>query len=149
MVLLYITWKLMLFYVMLIFSEATDRRWSVICTDQIPRFGTHAIRGLTVKFNHHRVKVILCSCFVLPIYPFKPFYTIQAEENVCTVFFTAAVHTRSEHTQRERERETRFRLRDSHRFIPLTSVWMETYTQVMFKYPFWQVFWYVFLWLSG
>ncbi len=36
---------------------ATDRRWSVIRTDQSPRFGTHVIRGLTDKFNHHRVKV--------------------------------------------------------------------------------------------
>ncbi len=25
-------------------------------TDQSPRFGTHVIRGLTDKFNHHRVK---------------------------------------------------------------------------------------------
>ncbi len=36
---------------------ATDWRWSVIRTDQSPRFCTHVIRRLTDNFNHHRVKV--------------------------------------------------------------------------------------------
>ncbi len=31
----------------------------------IPRFGTHVIRGLTVKFNHNRVKVYHLHVFCL------------------------------------------------------------------------------------
>ncbi len=42
---------------MVLVRAATDRRWSVTRMDQSPRFGTHVIRGLTDKFNHHRVKV--------------------------------------------------------------------------------------------
>ncbi len=44
-----------------ILTSATDRRWSVICTDQTPRFDTH----VTVKFNHHYwVKVYIFACFL-------------------------------------------------------------------------------------
>ncbi len=43
------------FHLPITIGGATDHRWSVIRTDQSPRFGTHVIRGLTDKFN--RVKV--------------------------------------------------------------------------------------------
>ncbi len=68
---------------------ATDHRWSVIRTDQSPRFGTHVIRGLTDKFNHHRVKV----------------YHLHALRFLRSA---AAAHTEARtHAEREREKEKR------------------------------------------
>ncbi len=99
---------------------ATDRRWSVIRTDQSPRFGTHVIRGLTDKFNHHRVKV----------------YHLHALR-----FLRSATAAHAEaRTRRERawEREAWFRYRVSDNAS--TDGWIHTH-KVMLKYPFWQVFW--------
>ncbi len=99
---------------------ATDRRWSVIRTDQSPRFGTHVIRGLTDKFNHHRVKV-----YLLHVLRF--------------LRSAAAAHTEAR-TRREREweREVWFRYRVSDNAS--TDGYIHTH-KVMLKYPFWQVFW--------
>ncbi len=99
---------------------ATDRRWSVIRTDQSPRFGTHVIRGLTDKFNHHRVKV----------------YHLHA---LSFLRSAAAAHAEAR-TRRERawEREAWFRYRVSDNAS--TDGYIHTH-KVMLKYPFWQVFW--------
>ncbi len=99
---------------------ATDRRWSVIRTDQSPRFGTHVIRGLTDKFNHHRVKV-----YHLHVLRF--------------LRSAAAAHTEARtRWEREWEREAWFRYRVSDNAS--TDGYIHTH-KVMLKYPFWQVFW--------
>ncbi len=105
---------------MFVSRGATDRRWSVIRTDQSPRFGTHVIRGLTDKFNHHRVKV----------------YHLQVLRFLRSA---AAAHTEAR-TRRERawEREAWFRYRVSDNAS--TDGYKHTH-KVMLKYPFWQVFW--------
>ncbi len=66
----------------------------MICTDQSPWFGTHVIRRLTVKFNHHRVKA----------YHFHPFCIAKVESRLAHRFLHLLSHT-LKRTQRERERE--------------------------------------------
>ncbi len=70
----------------------------LIRTDQTPRFGTHVIHGLTVKLNHHRVKLYHLQVFVLPVFPLK-------QKRKCCFYhcFTPEVRT---HTERDRERDT-------------------------------------------
>ncbi len=64
----------------------------MIRTDQSPRFGTHVIRGLTDKFNHHRVKV----------------YHLHEFRDLRSVFCALPLpHTlKRAHAERERERGT-------------------------------------------
>ncbi len=86
----------------------------MIRKDQSPRFGTHVIHGLTDKFNHHRVKCIICTCFGTRTQPLP--------------------HTLSARVQRESERS------DSDTVFQITPQRTDTYTKLL-KYPFWQVFW--------
>ncbi len=79
--------------------------------DQSPRFSTHVIRGLTDKFNHHRVKV----------------YHLHVFWDSRSVFCAPHILAR---VQRERERGA----------IQIMPQWMDTYTKLL-KYPFLQVFW--------
>ncbi len=69
-------------------SGWTDLSWSVICTEQAPRFGTHVMRGIITKCNHNRLKV---HNFVL-VYTrkyFKPFQWKKRQKG--TLFFTRAL----------------------------------------------------------
>ncbi len=72
--------------------------------DQSPRIGTHVIRGLTDKFNHHRVKV----------------YHLHA---LCFLRSAAAAHAEAR-TEREREKERR----DLDTAFQTTPQRMDTYT---------------------
>ncbi len=65
----------------------------MIRTDQTPRFGTHVIHGLTVKLNHHRVKLYHLQAFYLASFP------IQAKEKM---LFLPLPHTPEVRTHRER-----------------------------------------------
>ncbi len=94
---------------------ATDRRWSVIRTDQSPRFGTHVIRGLTDKFNHHRVKV-----YHLHVLRFHTLKRAHAEART-----RWSAHTlKHAHAEREREKERR----DLDTAFQTTPQRMDTYT---------------------
>ncbi len=110
-------------------QRIVDDLWS---NGPIPRFGTHVICRLTVKFNHHRVKVIICTCFVLPIYTFKQFQTIQMKEksNRTRALFSVLSRCRthwSAHTQRERH--------DSDTVFQTTPQRMDADTQSYVKIP--------------
>ncbi len=72
----------------------------MICTDQSPWFGTHVIRRLSVKFNHHRVKA----------YHFHPFCIAKVESRLTHRFLHLLSRTlkrthRDRETERDRERD--------------------------------------------
>ncbi len=74
----------------------------MIRTDQSPRFGTHVIRRLTVKFNHHRV------------YNLHMFCLAKVESGLANRFLCSSTHTEA-CTRREREREERGEERERER----------------------------------
>ncbi len=98
----------------------------MIHTDQTPQFSTHVIRWLTVKFNHHRVKVYYLHMFCLANLPIQTIVNHSSKREYARCFFTAATPPRSRSEQTQREREA------GHRSIPL---WTETYTQSYVKIP--------------
>ncbi len=75
----------------------TDRSWSMICTDQAPRFGMHVMRGLIAKFNHNRLKVYHLYLFTQAS-NFKPFQCKKRQKG--TLFVTRALFSQP-HTHRE------------------------------------------------
>ncbi len=78
-------------------------RWSVIRTDQTPRFGTHVIRGLTVKFNHHRVKVYNLHVFCLANLPIQTILNHSYKrERALFFFYRCRTHPKRPHAERER-----------------------------------------------
>ncbi len=103
----------------------------MILTDQTPRFGTHVICGLTVKFNHHRVKVYYLHVFCLASLPIQTILNDSSKRETYALIFTAAAHTRSRSEHTQRERGVRFTQIDS----SFTSLWTETYTQSYVKIP--------------
>ncbi len=73
----------------------------MIRTDQSPRFGTHVIRGLTDKFNHHRVKV-------------SHLYVFRDSRSVfCALPLPHTLKRAHAERERESERGARFRYRVS------------------------------------
>ncbi len=88
----------------------------MIRTDQSPRLGTHVIRGLTDKFNHHRVKV----------------YHLHTFRGSRSVFCAQPLpHTlKRAHTERESEREARFRYRVSHNASTDGCIHTQSYVKI-------------------
>ncbi len=120
---------------MVLVRGAMDRRWSVICRDQSPRFGTHVIHGLTDKFNHHRVKVYhlhvfrdSCSVFCARPLPHTHWSTRMQRERE-----RERVREREWERESEREREARFRYRVSDNAS--TDRYIHTHTQNYVKIP--------------
>ncbi len=64
--------------------------------DQSPRFGTHVIHRLTVKFNHHRVKVYHLHVFCLA----------KVESRLVHRFLCSAAVAHTEACTDKRERES-------------------------------------------
>ncbi len=113
---------------------ATDRRWSVIRTVQSPRFGTRVICELTVKFNHHIVKVYQLHVFCLANWPIQTIsdHSDEVESGLAHRFLCSAAAAR---TRRERERERERERRDSDIAFQTTPQRMDAYTQSYVKIP--------------
>ncbi len=103
-------------------SGLTDLSWSVIHTDQAPRFSTHVILGFISKCNHNRVKVY--HLFLFTQANFKQFQGEKAKGN--SICYSCAILCAQPHICEACARRERH-VSDGAR-TPNWILWTDTYT---------------------